>query len=130
MRRGTSTRRTSARWARRLALNALARTYGQPVVYEGPSYSGMAAVGDSVRVTFRNGALVTTDNAAPRAFQIAGDDKRWAWADARIDGSTVILHADAVAHPTSVRYAWADNPDVNLVNRAGLPAIPFRTDAP
>jgi sialate O-acetylesterase len=115
---------------RRLALNALGRTYRQPVIYEGPSYSGMTVIGDTIHVTFKNGALETTDKTAPRSFQIAGEDRKWAWADARIDGSTVILRANGVTKPVAVRYGWADNPDVNLVNRAGLPAVPFRTDAP
>jgi len=115
---------------RRLALNALGRTYHLPVIYEGPSYSGMTISGDTVRVTFRNGALSTTDGTLPRSFQVAGADKKWVWANARIDGSTVVLHANSVSHPVAVRYAWADNPDVNLINRAGLPAVPFRTDAP
>ena len=115
---------------RRLALNALGRTYGLPVVYEGPSYSGFAVTGDAARVTFNNGALTTTDGAAPRAFQVSGEDRRWVWADATLEGSTVTLRADGVLKPVAVRYAWADNPDVNLVNHAGLPAVPFRTDAP
>ena len=115
---------------RRLALAALAKTYGQPIVYEGPTYSGLAVVGDTARVTFRNGALATRDNAPPHSFQIAGADGKWAWADATIDGSTVVLRAAGVSKPTMVRYAWADNPDANLTNRAGLPAVPFRTDGP
>lgn len=115
---------------RRLALIALNKTYHEPVPFEGPSYTGMSVSGDTVRVTFKNGALMTTDGAAPRAFQIAGEDKRWFWADAKIEGSTVALRSVMVPRPVAVRYAWADNPDVNLVNRAGLPAVPFRTDAP
>lgn len=115
---------------RRLALNALGRTYRQPVIYEGPSFSGMSIVGDTARVTFRNGALATSDSAPPRGFQIAGADKKWVWADARIDGSTVVLRGDGITKPVAVRYGWADNPDVNIVNRAGLPAVPFRTDVP
>ena len=115
---------------RRLALNALGRTYRLPVVYEGPSFSGLTVAGDAVLVTFRNGALATTDGAPPRAFQVAGGDGRWFWADATVEGSTVTLRAAGVPKPVAVRYAWADNPDVNLVNHAGLPAVPFRTDGP
>lgn len=113
---------------RRLALNAFGRVYGEPVVYEGPSFASLDVVGDVARVTFHNGALLTTDGAAPRGFQLAGADGRWAWAQGTIEGSTVVLRAPGVSKPVAVRYGWADNPDVNLTNRAGLPAVPFRTD--
>lgn len=115
---------------RRMALLALGKTYGEPVVYEGPIYAGLTVVGDEARVAFRNGSLTTSDGATPRGFQLASADGRWAWAEARLDGSTVILRSASVPKPIAVRYAWADNPDINLVNHAGLPAAPFRTDGP
>ena len=62
------------------------------------------------------------------SFAIAGEDRVFHWAEARIEGAMVVVHAAAVSRPTAVRYAWADNPAVNLVNGAGLPATPFRTD--
>ena len=60
---------------------------------------------------------------------MAGADKHWRWADARIVGDTVVVRSDEVAEPVAVRYAYASNPaGANLYNRDGLPAVPFRTD--
>ena len=59
---------------------------------------------------------------------IAGGDKKFVWADARIVGDTVVVSSPAVSSPVAVRYAWANNPPCNLINKAGLPASPFRTD--
>ncbi|MDZ7605000.1 MAG: hypothetical protein U5K79_05290 [Cyclobacteriaceae bacterium] len=65
----------------------------------------------------------------PGEFAIAGDDKKFVWAHARIDGDQVMVWSEEVPEPKYVRYAWADNPDnPNLYNREGLPASPFRTD--
>ena len=61
-------------------------------------------------------------------FAICGADRKWHWAEARIDGPDVLVWSAEVPHPTAVRYAWADNPIVNLYNEADLPAAPFRTD--
>jgi sialate O-acetylesterase len=61
-------------------------------------------------------------------FAIAGEDRKWHWADARIDGDTVIVSASSVREPKAVRYAWQANPMATLFNGAGLPAGPFRTD--
>jgi sialate O-acetylesterase len=60
---------------------------------------------------------------------VAGQDRRFFWADAMIEGKTVVASSPSVAEPVAVRYGWADNPPVNLYNSAGLPASPFRTDA-
>jgi sialate O-acetylesterase len=113
---------------RRLALQALGKTYHKEVVYDSPSYGSMTVNGNTVRVEFDNGSLTTTDGQPPRGFAVAGSDKKFYWADARIDGSAVVLSCPQVPLPIAVRYGWADNPDVNLTNHAGLPARPFRTD--
>ena len=63
-----------------------------------------------------------------KGFAVAGADKKYVWATARIEGDKVIVSADGIAEPVAVRYAWGDNPEGNLFNRAGLPASPFRTD--
>jgi sialate O-acetylesterase len=61
-------------------------------------------------------------------FAICGEDRQWVWADAEIAGKTVVVSSPKVTAPVAVRYGWADCPVVNLWNREGLPAVPFRTD--
>lgn len=113
----------------RLARIALANVYDKDVAWRGPVFDEMTIDGNTVRITFDHAAGLTTDNSNPPAtFAIAGADRVWHWADARIDGNSVVLQSDAVAQPVAVRYGWADNPPVNLYNAAGLPAVPFRTD--
>ena len=63
-----------------------------------------------------------------QGFEIASDDASFVWADATIDGDSVVVFSDKIAKPAAVRYAWADNPVCNLTNKADLPASPFRTD--
>jgi sialate O-acetylesterase len=102
-------------------------------------YQGMQVERDHIRVRFthaRSGLevrkvdarKVEAPNGALRGFAIAGADRHFHWADARIDGDTVVVSSPAVPHPVAVRYAWADDPDCNLFNKDGLPASPFRTD--
>jgi len=64
----------------------------------------------------------------PEEFSIAGDDHKWYWADAQVSGDTVIVSSTLVQNPKAVRYAWQSNPAATLYNKAGLPAVPFRTD--
>jgi sialate O-acetylesterase len=82
-----------------------------------------------VRVRFKHAAgLKSSDGGPPRGFFVAGDDHKFHPAESRIEGDTVVVWSKDVAHPTAVRYAWADNPVANLYNGDGLPASPFRTD--
>lgn len=113
----------------RLALIALAKDYGHKVDYAGPTYRSLKISGDHVRVKFDNakGGLVAKGGSLT-GFAIAGADKKFVWAKAEIDGSTVVLSAPGVLKPAFVRYAWDVNPVCNLYNQAGLPAVPFRTD--
>ncbi len=115
---------------RRLALLALARTYSQSVDCDGPTLGCVAIEPGRVTVHFSHAdGLRTRDGAeAVLGFALAGEGRNYHPADARIDGETVVLASAAVAEPCTVRYAWADHTDVNLVNGAGLPALPFRTD--
>jgi len=137
----------------RLARLALARQYGQhDLVDSGPVYDSMSLEGSKVRLKFTrtDGGLVAKplpptydvqtllNRTAPlvpnrpgselQGFAICGEDHRWVWADAKIDGTSVLVWSDKVPAPVAVRYAWADNPTCNLYNAADLPASPFRTD--
>lgn len=114
---------------RRLAAWALAQTYGQSVMPSGPLFDGANIKGNTIRIRFKHGAgLKTIDGGPVKGFAIAGADRRFVWADARIEGDTVIVFSENIPNPVAVRYGWADNPIVNLYNKAGLPASPFRTD--
>lgn len=136
----------------RLAALALAKTYGESIPFSGPLYESMTTEGARIRIRFKHieGGLVarevppsypvmrvknqsaSTVRNSPHSqlegFAICGWDKKWVWADAKIDGETVLVSSPKVPAPIAVRYAWSDNPTVNLYNAADLPAQPFRTD--
>ncbi|NII82273.1 MULTISPECIES: sialate O-acetylesterase [unclassified Pedobacter] len=115
---------------RRLALIALAKTYGQKINYSGPVYQSNKIEGKQILLTFVNSqnGLKAADGAALTGFAIAGADKKFYWAKASIRGNQIIVSSDQVANPVAVRYAWGNNPVCNLVSNDGLPASPFRTD--
>ena len=114
---------------RRLALNAIAKTYFLGGESRGPEPVAVEPSGGILRVRYRYAdGLTTTDGGLPTGFAVAGDDGRYSPATAVLRGDSVVLTAPEVPMPKTVRYAWADNPAVNLVNAAGLPAMPFRTD--
>ena len=115
---------------RRLALAAEAIAYGKPVEWSGPWYRSMAVEGAQIRLQFDHlgGGLAVHGAGALTGFAIAGADHTFVWADARIDGASVIVSSPKVTAPVAVRYAWAANPACNLSNAADLPAVPFRTD--
>ena len=117
---------------RRLALNALANAYGKDVESSGPVFKAKEVKGGAITLTFDHlgGGLVAKGGDKLEGFAIAGEDGKFAWADAVIEGDTVVVSSPKVEKPANVRYAWADNPICNLYNQAGLPAVPFRTDAP
>lgn len=115
---------------KRLALWALAKDYGMAVVYSGPLYRAMDRRGDAICVSFDHvGGGLTVHGDTLSGFAIAGADKQFVWAQATLEGDTVLVRSGAVAEPVAVRYGWADNPECNLYNKEGLPAVPFRTDA-
>nr|WP_319997323.1 sialate O-acetylesterase [uncultured Draconibacterium sp.] len=115
---------------RRLALIANKMVYEQDCEASGPIYKDFHKEGNRIRIRFSSigSALSTQDGKEVTGFAIAGSDKQFHWAKAVIEGNEVIVYSDKVAEPLAVRYAWADNPDCNLVNSEGLPAVPFRTD--
>lgn len=116
----------------RLGLVALKVAYERDIVYSGPTYKNMEISDSSIIVHFENrgSGLQTTDkHGYVRGFQIAGSDKKFYWAKATIEGETVVISSDKVKDPVAVRYAWSSNPGaLNLYNKEGLPAVPFRTD--
>ena len=126
----------------RLALWALAKDYGKRIVYSGPLYKSMQIADGKIRLVFESvgsglmagrkegrNPTVEDKGAKLKRFAIAGEDKRWVWADAVIDGATVVVSSPEVARPVAVRYAFSMNPEgCNLYNKEGLPASPFRTD--
>ncbi len=127
----------------RLALAGRHLAYGETLAWSGPIYKALKVEGAQARLTFDHidGGLtigVPPEHfhpGEPRAtaselqgFAIAGADNKFVWAKAKIDGDTVVVSAEGVPNPVAVRYAWADNPEANLYNKAGLPASPFRTD--
>jgi sialate O-acetylesterase len=115
---------------RRLALSALAVTYDRKdVECSGPWYRSMSVANGGVRLSFDHatgGLTAKGDKLA--GFSIAGEDRKFVWADAAIDGDIVVASSPAVPDPVAVRYAWDANPAAGLYNGAGLPAVPFRTD--
>jgi len=116
---------------RRLARSVLGQVYQiADLIPCGPLFTSVRWQGWCVRLTFDyvgQGLVVHGDRL--RGFAIAGRDRRFVWAEARIDEKTVLVWSKAVPQPVAVRYGWADNPDGNLYNTDGLPAAPFRTDA-
>lgn len=114
---------------RRLALVAFEKVYGTNVESSGPRYESMTIEAATVRVRFSHATGLVAKEGPPRRFAIAGEDRKFVWADARIDGDTVVVSSPQVPEPLAVRYAWADNPQgCNCFNAAGLPMAPFRTD--
>jgi sialate O-acetylesterase len=113
----------------RLALAARRLAYGQAVEASGPTYRAHRVDGGRVVIDLAHADGLAARGGAADGFAVAGADRQFVWADARIEGDRVVVWSDRVPAPVAVRYAWADNPArANLYNRAGLPAAPFRTD--
>ena len=114
---------------RRLALAREATVYYRDQEYSGPLFAGSQMEEGKMRLSFRNAnGMKAKDGGAVKGFTIAGEDHEIHSADAEIQGDHVIVSSKEVPKPVAVRYAWADNPECNLINEAGLPASPFRTD--
>ena len=136
----------------RLALIALAQHYGRKLEFSGPVYQSMKKEDKVIRLSFTHvgagleakklpaeySVMSALDKTAPlvrnspgselEGFSVAGADRQWHWANARIDGDSVVVSCDEVPDPVAVRYGWANNPTLNLYNKDGLPASSFRTD--
>ncbi len=112
---------------RRLALLALAKVYHKDVICQGPVYKGCRVEGKKVVLSFDT-KLEARDGGELKGFAVVGSDRVFHWAEAQIRGDKITVFSSKVPDPVAVRYGWANNPVCNLVNEAGLPASPFRTD--
>ncbi len=115
----------------RMALAAQKIAYNENLVYSGPLYKTYEVKEDKIIISFSHigSGLTTNDGEAVSSFEIAGEDKKFVWAEAQIVGDKIMVSSAEVPNPKYVRYAWADNPDnPNLYNKEGLPASPFRTN--
>ncbi|MDX1955289.1 MAG: sialate O-acetylesterase [Chitinophagaceae bacterium] len=116
----------------RLALWALYEAYGEKsLAYSGPMVEKIEVGTEKITLHFTHigSGLITRDGEAPAEFAIAGEDKKFVWAQTKLEGNKVVVWNEEVKNPKFVRYAWADNPvNPNLINKEGLPASPFRTD--
>jgi sialate O-acetylesterase len=118
---------------KRLALIALANTYGvKNIAYRGPQFSGFSVEGNTAIVSFEKATvasgLTTSDHQPPKYFFVAGNDKKFYAAEAKIAGDKIELHSNNVGKPVAIRYAFTNYPLTNFCNKDGLPAMPFRTD--
>jgi len=115
----------------RMALSAMKVAYKENVTYSGPLYQSLVITGNKIIVSFTHtgSGLITKDGDSPATFEIAGADKKFVWAQTKIEDNKVVVWSDEITDPVYVRYAWSDNPvNPNLFNREQLPASPFRTD--
>jgi sialate O-acetylesterase len=113
----------------RLALCALANAYGEKVPFAGPTFVSASTLPGALKLRFKHtggGLMVKGDKL--EEFSVAGEDRKWHWADAKIEGNCIVVSSPAVPHPVAARYAWQANPAATLYNGDGLPAVPFRTD--
>jgi sialate O-acetylesterase len=116
---------------RRLALVARQQLFGEAIESEGPTFVGAKRHGATLRISFSHAeglrlAPGATDGRV--SFEVAGEDRKFVPAKARIDGGSVVVSAEQIPAPVAVRYAWRNSPDARLFNGAGLPAAPFRSD--
>ena len=115
----------------RMALAGQKLAYGEDLVYSGPIYNSFEIKDNKIKISFLHvgRGLISKDGEALSQFAIAGEDKEFKWANAKIVDNKIVVWNDAITNPKYVRYAWADNPDnPNLYNKEGLPASPFTTE--
>lgn len=124
--------KNKAPFGRRWALQAMKLAYGKKdLVASGPLFAGCEFRDGKAMVKFTEtgGGLAIKEGETLQGFAMAGSDGKFVWAKARIEGNSVILSADGINEPAAIRYAWAENPIGNLINKEGLPASPFQTDS-
>jgi sialate O-acetylesterase len=119
--------------AHRLVIAAARVVYGEDIIHTGPAYQSIQVENNRARIRFANvgsGIDINDKYGYVRGFEIAGANGKFVWAQALLDGSDILVSSKAITHPVAVRYDWTNTPDGNVFNKEGLPATPFRTDAP
>ncbi len=113
----------------RLALCALAQEYGKKISDAGPTFTSVEHLPGALKLHFSHtdGGLVVKGDKLEE-FAVAGKDRQWHWANAKVEGDSVVVSSPMVSDPQAARYAWQANPAATLYNGAGLPAVPFLTD--
>jgi sialate O-acetylesterase len=113
----------------RLAFCALAQHYDEKIPFQGPTFKSLEQLPGALKLRFdhTNGGLMAKGGKLGE-FSLAGKDRQWHWADAKIEGNTIVVSSPMVPEPVAARYAWQSYPTATLYNGAGLPAVPFRTD--
>ncbi len=113
----------------RLALAARAIAFGEMLEYSGPLFRQVTREEHALRIWFDHAQGLQAKGTEVQGFEIAAADGKFVPASARIEGSSVVVFSPSLKSPISVRYGWANAPQCNLFNRAGLPASPFRSDS-
>lgn len=117
----------------RLAAIALNNLYGVKTEYSGPLFKSFKIDGNRITISFShadNGLIIKDKYGYLKGFEIAGNDRKFYYAQAKVENNNVVVYTDSVTNPVAVRYGWADDmPEVNLYNKEGFPAVPFRTDS-
>lgn len=119
--------------AHRLFLAAAHGVYGDNVIASGPTYQSMRIEANRIHIKLANigsGLWIKDKYGYCRGFEIAAADGKFRWAQAHQEGDDIVVFNDAISQPAAVRYDWSNTPDGNVYNKEGLPALPFRTDAP
>ncbi|MGE9292357.1 MAG: sialate O-acetylesterase, partial [Puniceicoccales bacterium] len=117
--------------AHRLARHALVKNYGLEMPCESPRFESMTIEGSKAVLDFKyvTKELHSFDSKVIEGFQIAGEDQKFVWAEAKaVDKDTIEVWSESIPHPVAVRYAWEINPKANVFDRGSLPLTPFRTD--
>jgi sialate O-acetylesterase len=112
----------------RLACCALSQHYGQKIPFQGPAFESVEHIPGALKIHFAHADGLMAKGGKAEEFCVAGKDRKWYQADARIEGDTIVVASPLVPEPEAARYAWQSFPTATLYNSAGLPAVPFRTD--
>jgi len=113
---------------KRLALVALAKTYAKEITHSGPVFQDAKFADDLVKASFQHQGKLILREGSPSGFEVAGEDRQFFPASAKLEEEVVVISSPSVPHPVAVRYAFTNAPPATLSDSSNLPAAPFRTD--